>query len=367
MQLLFRMRFIKWTQMKMVAISFAIIFQVISHTLYGQTGGQSSFLFLNLSPSARNTALGSYAISWPGSDPTSAYLNPSLLNDKMNTAISFNHQFYFDGIDAGHVSYSQLIKKWNINAQAGIQYISSDKIVAADEIGNIYGTTDANELDFFVVGSRKFNDRITLGASIHYINSHLGLFSSNALATSISGLYFNPEKNYGLSLVLRNLGVVLDAYDIEKEKLPFTVELGFSKRLLHLPFIYYITAHHLETGNVRYDDPNLNSNSDIFGNVKEKSAFTKWTNNVLRHFSLGGEMLLGKKEQFNLRLGYNHLRKKDLSVADYTTFGGLSYGIGFKIYKFKIDYSYAKYHIAGGTNQFSITTSINSFLKNTKL
>ena len=101
--------------MKMVAISFAIIFQVISHTLYGQTGGQSSFLFLNLSPSARNTALGSYAISWPGSDPTSAYLNPSLLNDKMNTAISFNHQFYFDGIDAGHVSYSQLIKKWNIN------------------------------------------------------------------------------------------------------------------------------------------------------------------------------------------------------------------------------------------------------------
>ena len=118
---------------------------------------------------------------------------------------------------------------------------------------------------------------------------------------------------------------------------------------------------------MRYDDPNLNSNSDIFGNVKEKSAFTKWTNNVLRHFSLGGEMLLGKKEQFNLRLGYNHLRKKDLSVADYTTFGGLSYGIGFKIYKFKIDYSYAKYHIAGGTNQFSITTSINSFLKNTKL
>ena len=306
------MRFIKWTPMKIVVISSALIFQVIGNSLFGQTGGQSSFLFLNLSPSARNTALGSYAISWPGSDPTSAYINPSLLNDKMNTAISFNHQFYFDGIDVGHVSYSQLIKKWNINAQAGVQYISSDKIIAADDIGNIYGTTDANELDFFVVGSRKFNDRITLGASIHYINSHLGLFSSNALAGSFSGLYFNPEKNYGLSLVLRNLGVVLDAYDIEKEKLPLTVELGFSKRLLHLPFIYYITAHHLETGNVRYDDPNLNSNSDIFGNVKEKSAFTKWTNNVLRHFSLGGEMLLGKKEQFNLRLGYNHLRKKDL-------------------------------------------------------
>lgn len=60
----FKMRFIKWTPMKIVVISSALIFQVIGNSLFGQTGGQSSFLFLNLSPSARNTALGSYAISW---------------------------------------------------------------------------------------------------------------------------------------------------------------------------------------------------------------------------------------------------------------------------------------------------------------
>jgi len=40
---------------------------------------------------------------------------------------------------------------------------------------------------------------------------------------------------------------------------------------------------------------------------------------------------------------------------------GFSWGLGFKISKFHLNYSRATYHLAGATNIFSFSTNLSSF------
>lgn len=352
---------------KAIIIYFAICFSIqnIENNLnaQGQTGGRSSFQFINISTSPRNTALGSEAIAWISSDPSSSYFNPSLISDKINYNISFCQMYYLAGINLGQFSYTHKPIKFGIQLQTGVQYLSASGIQTADEFGNITGSTKVNESDFYLAGSKILNERITYGASMHFLFSNLGQSVSSALSFSGGIHYKIPSKKAEFAFVLRNAGAAFNSYQYTKEKLPLTASLGFAKRLKHLPFVFHITAHHLEYWNVRYDDPNINLEADLFGNSKEKSGFSKFTDNLFRHLSFGGEMLIGKSESFSIRLGYNHLRRMEVNINDYSLFGGLSFGFGFKIYMFKFDYTHANYHLAGGTNQIGITTNFQSFFR----
>lgn len=332
-----------------------------------QTGGRSSFQFLNLSVSPRNTALGSYAIANSTMDPSSCIYNPALINDRLDGHISFNQLYYHAGINMGNFSYTHKPIKFGIQVQAGVQYLNTDEIPIADEFGNVNGSTKVNESDFYLAASRVLNERIRVGVSTHLLFSKLGEFTSSGLGFNAGIVYSIPSKKTELAFVIRNAGFAFNAYERIKERLPVTAELGFSKRLSHLPFVMHITAHHLESWNVSYDDPDINAEADLFGNVKEKSPFSKFTGNLFRHLAFGGEMLIGKSEVLALRLGYNHLRRMEVNINDYSLFGGFSFGFGLKIYMFKFDFTHANYHLSGGTNQIGITTQLSAFYKNKKV
>ncbi|MEP7194896.1 MAG: type IX secretion system protein PorQ [Saprospiraceae bacterium] len=327
------------------------------------TGGRSSFQFLNVSSSTRNTALGSNAIAWTSSDPSSSYFNPALISDKISNHISFNQLYYFDGINFGNFSYTHHPIQWGIQLQAGVHYVKISNIPIVNEYSEINGETKVGESDFFLAASKRLNERIQFGASMHYLYSNLGLYSSSGLSFTAGVNYVIPEKNTEFAFVIRNIGFAFDPYQYKKERIPSTAELGFARRLKHIPFVMHITVHHLESWNVRYDDPEINAASDLFGNINEKSSSSKFIDNMFRHLSFGGEMLIGKSESFSLRLGYNHLRRMEVNINDYSLFGGFSFGFGFKVYMFKFDFTHANYHLAGGTNQIGITTNIRSFYK----
>lgn len=329
-----------------------------------QTGGRASYSFLNLSPSSRNTALGGNAHSRATLDPALAYMNPALIQEPGDYALSFQHQSLPGSIANGHFAYAHKpLTRWQIRLQAGVHYLNSSSFQGADVFGNSTGSFSIAESAFYLGGSKKINERMHAGLNVQYIFSRLDIYSSSAIAFNAGFQYFHPVHRYALSFSLRNAGFALSSYHQERGKLPVSAELGFSKRLKHLPFIYYISFHHLQDYNVRYDDPALSASGNLFGPPKEVSAFSRISDNFLRHFSLGGEMLLGKKEVVSLRIGYNHLRRKELGVKDYASFAGLSFGAGVKIYKFRIDYSYAIYHLAGGASQLGITSKISSFFK----
>jgi hypothetical protein len=330
---------------------------------FAQTGGQHIYQFVNLSPSARMTALGGMPMAWRSSDAGTVFHNPSLLTNTLSGNIAFSHQFYFEDIGAGHLSYSHTLSKPNINIQGGVHYINYGDIPQTDVYGNINSQFTARETDFYFAASKTIQDRLVIGGNLQYIFSSLDIYHSQGLNFNTGVSYFNPEKQFGLSLLVKNAGFQMSKYNNERENLPFEIQLGFAKKLAHLPLIYHITFQHLESWDLSYDDPAFANDGLLFGEAHKENAFEDFLGNLIRHFVIGAELNFGKNENFSLRLGYNHLRKKDLSVADYRSVSGLSGGFGIKIYKFKIDYSYAVYHLAGGTSQLSFSTNLNSFVK----
>jgi hypothetical protein len=164
-------------------------------------------------------------------------------------------------------------------------------------------------------------------------------------------------------MVIKNLGSELGGFSPEKLGAPLDIQLGFSKKLKHLPFRFCITAHQLQQWNIRYDDPNVEVQTDLLGVPKEQSVLSKEIDNLFRHLAFSGEFLLGKKENFRLRFGYNHLRKRELSLSNFRSLGGFSLGFGVKVSKFRLDYGVGYHHVAGAANHLSISTNINSFKK----
>ncbi|NOT36220.1 MAG: type IX secretion system protein PorQ [Saprospiraceae bacterium] len=326
-------------------------------------GGRNAFSFLNVPVSPRNTALGSHAIAWMATDAAVCLFNPALINEKLNYNLGFNHLNYFDGINFGNFNYTHKPILNGIQIQTGVQYFNTNTFDVTNEYGQVVGSTKASESNIYLGASKRLNERIQVGASFNFLFSRLGNLSSSGLGINAGVHYRIPSKNTEMSFVIRNAGFQFSPYQNTRERLPFTSELGIAKKLKHLPFVFHITAHHLESWNIRYDDPTINAEADLLGNIKEKSGFSKFTDNFFRHLAFGGEMLIGKSESFSLRLGYNHLRRMEVNINDYSLFGGLSFGFGFKVYMFRFDYSYANYHLAGGTNTIGLSTNLNSFKK----
>jgi len=66
-------------------------------------------------------------------------------------------------------------------------------------------------------------------------------------------------------------------------------------------------------------------------------------------------------KNFFLRAGYNYQRRKELKIPEKRGATGFSFGFGFRIYKFHISYGRAVYHLAGPSNNFSVSMDLNSF------
>jgi hypothetical protein len=81
----------------------------------------------------------------------------------------------------------------------------------------------------------------------------------------------------------------------------------------------------------------------------------------MRHLVIGGEFIITKN--FFLRGGYNYQHRKELKVPEKRGMTGFSFGFGFRVYKFHFSYARAVYHLAGASNNFSISFNLNSFAK----
>ncbi|MGG6495838.1 UNVERIFIED_CONTAM: DUF3308 domain-containing protein, partial [Bacteroidetes bacterium 56_B9] len=75
--------------------------------------------------------------------------------------------------------------------------------------------------------------------------SHYDKYSSFAIGVDLGLNYYHQESDFSASLVARNLGGQLKAFEERHEKLPVDVQLGFSKRLSHAPFRLSLTLHDL--------------------------------------------------------------------------------------------------------------------------
>ena len=341
-----------------------VLFTIQSVCLSAQIGGQYVYQFLNLSNSARVSGLGGNLITVKDDDINLAYSNPSLLNADMHQQISFNHSFFLGGINHGYVGYGHEVKKLDMTFHAGMQYVSYGDFDATDVFGNINGTFKASEYAFTLGGSRMVYDRLTVGANIKLITSQLESYNSFGISTDVAATYQDSSGRFTATLVFKNAGAQIATFSTDNnEPLPFEVQAGVSQKLKHLPFRFSVVYRYLNKDNITYDDPNTEETTFIIGDGSDQgdNAFGDWVDNFFRHLVFSGEFLFGKKENLRLRMGYSHLLHQEMTVRDLRSLAGFSFGFGFKINRFRIDYGRYFHHLAGGNNHFTISTNIKEF------
>lgn len=328
-----------------------------------QIGGDGTYEFLDLSPSARIAALGGLQVGNQDDDNSEAFENPALLNPQMNNRVSLNTVSYLDGINFGNGSFAHT---WDSigTFHAGIQYVNYGEFTATDVTGANLGTFRADEYALYVGGSRIYHKKFSYGLNFKFIYSDLESYKSTGIAADIGGAYNDTAHLLNAGLVLRNIGTQLKTYvSGTREPLPFEIDFSISKALEHLPLRIFVTLQHLETFNIRYNDSALQtSNNNIFGDTTTTKSTNHTFDNIFRHFIIGAELTLGK--HIMIEGAYNDLRRQELAFTGKMGLAGYSIGAGVKINRFSLSYSHAIYDVAGGDDNFSLSIALgNGFRK----
>ena len=331
--------------------------------LSAQLGGIHTYEFLNLSSSARVTALGGTLITVRDDDASLAVGNPAALNPDMHQQLSFNHNFHVAGISNGFASYAHYLEKPQLSTHFGVQYVSYGEFDQTNLLGQVEGTFKAAEYAITMGASRVVYERLSLGANLKMVSSQLESYNSLGLVSDLSALYFDTARQIVATVAFRNVGTQISTYrEGNREQLPFEIQVGVSKRLRYLPFRLSVIYRHFNRWNILYDDPNAESSTLFFGETEtDRSNTSIWFDNFFRHFVFSGEFLIGKKDNFRVRAAYNHFMRKELSVDNFGSLAGFSFGLGIKVNRFRIEYGIATYHLGGSLNHLSLSTNLQEF------
>jgi hypothetical protein len=332
-------------------------------SLTAQIGGISVYEFLNLPNSARITALGGTLITVRDDDANLAFSNPAALNPLMHQQLTFNHSFHVADISHGFASYAHHFERSGITGHAGVHYISYGTFDQTDEFGLEEGTFSAGEYAITLGAGKQVSERLAVGSNLKFITSQFESYHSLGLAGDLAATYFDTSSNLTFTFLARNIGSQLTTYRAgNPEPLPFEMQVGLSKRLRYLPFRLSVIYRHLNRWNILYDDPNGEPSLLFFGETEdERSRTSIWFDNFFRHFVFSGEFLFGRRENLRLRFGYNHFMRKELSVTNFGSMAGFSFGAGIKVNRFRLDYGFSSFHLGGGLNHFSISTNLQEF------
>lgn len=333
----------------------------LSHPIFAQFGGRSTYTFLNLPVSARVAALGGNAIAINDGDINLVHFNPALINASMANHLNLSYINYFSDISYGYVSYANRLHKGHFNT--GMQYINYGKFIKADANGDITGEFTAGEYALNTAYAQQlpyFDSTISVGVNFKFLYASFEQYQSFGVATDVGAIYFNPEYKLGIAITLMNVGTQISTFDKgNREPLPFNAQIGVSKQFTKAPIRFSLVYENLQRFNLTYLDT-LNVKTNVLTGEKEFDKIP-FHDKLLRHFVVGAEIFPTKNLFF--RAGFNYRRRQELKVDTRPGTVGLSWGIGFRISKFHLSYGRAIYHLAGPSNHLTITTNLSSFVK----
>jgi len=336
-------------------IFFLIVFGFfLSSVGLAQVGGESVYQFLNISTSARQVALGGAVLTLTD-DVNQPIWNPAVINTDLDKQLSVNYASYLAGINIGSLSYAKRLNRHFGTVHGSISYLNYGSLISADEQGNELGTFNASDIAVSVGYAYNLpRTNFYIGANLKFINATISGFSSFGLAADIGYLYKSSETPLLLTLVARNIGKQVKSFNGINEKLPFTIALGGSYKLEHVPLKWYVTLDNLQKWNVTIANPS-NQTVDLEGNVTNESV--TFLGNAFRHFVVGAELF--PERAFNIRVGYNFRRSRELKLQNARTFAGVSFGFGLKMNNYRLNYAFSKIHSATNASTFSLQINLD--------
>ena len=323
-------------------------------TSRAQIGGESTYQFLELTNSARIAALGGSQVALlDTTDLNLPYNNPALLHKSMEKKVLVNYVNYLTDINYGYASYAKSFDSIG-NFAIGMHYINYGQFQEATELGELTGNQfKAAEYALNIIYSNQYK-RLKYGAIFKPILSSFESYQSFGLALDL-GLSFASKNNYtNVALVAQNIGGQITTYynSGEHEPIPFNLQAGFSRKLMHAPIAFSLNMHHInhwDLASTKTDSENLID--DIY---QREEGFGK---QFMRHLIFGVEIF--PSPNFILRAGYNYQRRQELKYDEKLSAVGFSFGFGIRIKRFTLDYGIAQYHLAGSSNLFSLAINLN--------
>ncbi len=340
---------------------FLLLFSFLGGLILAQTGGTTTFPMLDLSFSARSTGLAGDFISVYDEDINMGISNPSLINSEMSKTASFSTALLSGGVNYGMFAYGLNSNKLGPIATY-IKYVSYGKFDRMNEAGISEGTFKPFEMIAGAGIGKTLNPRISIGANVNFLYSQLETYSSLGASVDFAGTFFNPEKEFLVTILAKNIGYQLKGYT-EKTRSPLPVEIqaATSYKLKHAPFRISLLAHHLNQWDITYNDPNAKETIDALTGdtipVSRAGFFEKFAN----HFTYQLEVLITKN--IEIRAGFDYHKRKELALEQRSGIAGFSFGAGLLLDKFRLDYGFVVYSRAGFNNMITLSTNLSKWKK----
>lgn len=318
---------------------FRLLLAVLPATALAQEYA-SAFNTLRLPASSHAAALGGQNVTLIEDEPTAGWYNPALYANVSDLSAGLDFMTYAAGSTWMGAHFVKAFGERHTMA-VGAQYMNYGKMDETDEAGNTLGQFSAKDIVIGAGYSYLLSDRWTGGANLKMMVSNLADYTALAAAIDVGVNYYDDENDLSVSASLQNIGTQLKAYhDGQRTHLPFTLTLGFSKGMAHLPVRFHVTMTDVTRWKSSYYV--LPENKD-----KDKSDKVGFGKKALNHFVLGLDIL--PTDYLYLSVGYNFRRAYELKASGSSHLAGLSAGAGVNVKHFKFGVSYAKYHQASNS------------------
>lgn len=300
---------------------FALLFAVFAITATAQES-QTEYNFLRLPVSAHAAALGGENITIIEDDPALMFSNPALAASVNDKTIGLSYMNYMDGVNYMSASFNKILKE-KATLAGGIQYVNYGKMKQTDENNIQSGEFSASDIAIDAIFSYQLSERIVGGITAKFIMSYIGSYSSMAAGIDLGVNYYDPDREWSISAVAKNLGGEVKAYDEEFGKMPLDLQVGVSKTFAALPVRLSATLVDL----------------------------THYNYSFKNHIILGADVLLS--QSLWIGAGYNFRRVEEMKISDgesESSHGaGLSFGAGLNLERFKLNVAYGKYHVSSSS------------------
>lgn len=301
---------------------FVFLMALKAFYLHAQNESQTEYNFLRLPVSAHAAALGGDNITVIEDDEALIFHNPALLSSVNDKTINLNYMNYMSGANMASASFNRIVKEhasWAVSAQ----YVDYGKMKEVDEHNVQTGEFTVKDLSFAGYFSYMLTNRLTGGISARLITSYIADYNSIGFGVDLGLNYYDPDHEWSLGLVLKNLGGQLKAYNDNFERMPFDIQMGVSKRFTGSPFRLHATLVDLNHLDYKF----------------------------LNHCVVGADVML--TESFWIGGGYNFRRADEMKMmsADKNSShgAGLSLGAGLNLERFKLNIAYGKYHVSSSS------------------
>ena len=303
----------------------------LSATMAVAQESQTGYNFLRLPASAHAAALGGDNITLIEDDEALIFHNPALLSSVSDKTISLGYMNYMSGVNAASAAFNRIVKdkaSWAVSAQ----YVDYGKMKQVDENNVQMGEFSAKDIAVAGYFSYMLGKNFVGGITAKFITSYIGDYNSIGMGVDLGINYYDPDHEWSISAVAKNLGGQLKAYDEEYDKMPIDLQMGVSKQFPNMPFRLSLTL------------VNLNN----------------WDVNFKEHLVGGVEILLSN---IWIGAGYNFRRASEMKIqssndSSSSHGAGLSLGAGLNLERFHLNLAYGKYHVSSNSLLVNLAYSL---------